>query len=459
EQPGFVKLKTAYPTWFSGPSLPQNLDTSLAANIGHTVIGDCGSFGTCADIQYLSVSAVLRPPPAGVVVSVNEADETLNVEVRYDISLRLRASGRESGIPRGPITGNALFANTPVSVNVDLGIDPVTGLPVVTGGNGGFVDLSSADWSQFIVLGSTILPMIVTFVDTELSSSLGTEVLGGAAGLFEGLFAGMDVTLPAAGFPVGRLDGTGDVTVALGRRHAVDLVYNGWSLPTGLRVTAPPAPPNAAGRVPLPLFGNQHLPSRPGDAWSAAHVGVFNQVLQALWRADLFEGTVDGADLGPGLPPGTSLSVQLRTMPVVTGFAPSGLDVGALDLVITHPDLPPGLRVAVGARIGAQAGLLAGDLVFDGIAAGELHVSTGAVVLDAASQATLQDLIERLLVKLANIALNDSLPVLPEAVFTIPPSLGPYGLPVGIRFIGPPTSVEMGTHRVIWDGSISPPTP
>jgi hypothetical protein len=459
EQPGFVKLKTVYHTWFSGPSLPQNLDSALATNIGHTVIGNCGGFGTCADIQYLSVFAVLRPPPAGLVISVNEADETLNVEVRYDISLHLRASGRESGIPFGPITGDALFANTGVSVHVDLGIDPVTGFPVVSGANADVVNLSAADWSQFNGLGLTILNMMVSFVEAQLASSLQTEVLGGAAGLFEGLFAGMDVTLPAAGFPVGRLDGTANVTVALARRHALDLRGNGLTLPTGLRVTAPPAPPNATGRVPLPLFGNLDLPPRAGDAWSAVHVGLFNQVLQALWRAGLFDGTVDGTALGPGLPPGTSLSVQLRTMPVVTGFAPSGLDVGALDLVVTHPDLPPGLRVAVGARIGAQAAFLAGDLVFADIAADELHISTGAVTLDPASQATLQDLIERLLVKLADIALNDSLPVLPEAVFTIPPTLGPYGLPVGSPLVGPPTFVEMDTHRVIWDGQLSPLTP
>ena len=345
-----------------------------------------------------------------------------------------------------------------VEVEVNLGIDAVTGLPVVSGDVNGVIWIA-ADWSQFNGLGHTVRNLMISFVEPQLSSSLGGVVLGGSEGLYEGLFDGMDVTLPAAGFPVGRLDGTADVTVALGRRHALDLRSNGLTLPTGLRVTAPPAPPIATGRVPLPLFGNLDVPTRPGDAWSAVHVGVFNQVLQALWRAGLFEGTVDGADLDPGLPPGTSLSVQLRTMPVVTGFAPSGLDVGALDLVVTHPDLPPGLRVAVGARIGAQAALLAGDLEFDDIAADELYVSTGAVTLDPASQATLQDLVERLLEKLADIALNDSLPALPEVVFTIPPALGPYGLPVGSRLIGPPTAVEMDTNRVIWDGLIGTPTP
>lgn len=454
EQVGFQKLMTAYNRWFFG-RLPQNLDGALATNIGHTVIGDCGGFGTCADIQYLSVSAVLLP--GGVDITV-VSPSTLKLVVPYDISLHLRASGRDFGVPRGPITGDALFDNVSVDVDVFLGVDPVTGLPVVSSG-GADVGWSAADWSQFNGLGPTVRDLMVSFVEPELSASVATAVLGGAAGLFEGLFAGMDVTLPAAGFPVGRLDGTADVTVALGRRHSVLLRFNGLTLPTGLRVTAPPPPPSTAGRVPLPLFGNPDIPSRPGDAWSAVHVGVFNQVLQALWRAGLFDGTVDGADLDPGLPPGTSLSVQLRTMPVVTGFAPSGLDVGALDLVVTHPDLPSGLRVAVGARVGAQAALVAGDLVFDGIAADELHVSTGAVTLDPASQATLQDLVERLLVKLADIALNDSLPVLPEAVFTIPPSLGPYGLSVGSRLVGPPTSVGMDTTRVIWDGLLTPPTP
>lgn len=228
---------------------------------------------------------------------------------------------------------------------------------------------------------------------------------------------------------------------------------------TGLSVTAPPPPPAATGRFPLPLLGNlEEVTPRSSDAWSGVHVGVFNQVLQALWRAGLFDGTVDGAALDPGLPPGTSLSVQLRLMPVVTGFDPSGLtglDVGALDLVVSHPDLPPGLHVAVGARMRAQAALQGDDLVFAGIAADELRVSTGGVALDAASRATLEDLVRKLLVKLADIALNDSLPVLPEAVFTIPPSLAPYGFPVGGELVGPP-SLAIETYRVLLEGVIGP---
>jgi hypothetical protein len=439
EPQGLQKLMTRYPLWFAGPG-PQALDSSLATNIGHAVIGNCSGFGTCADIQYLSVSAALLPGPAGFSVSVTN-QQTLNVRVTYDISLHLRASGKEFGVPQPTITGDALFDNATVSVDVNLYVDPVSGLPYVSG-NPNDVSWNAADWSQFNGLGPTVRGMVVSFVEAQLASSLGSVVFTGSAGLFEGLFAGMDVAGTGAGFPVGRLDGTGNVTVALARRHSVALINAGFSLHTGLRVTAPP--PDPTGRIPLPPFDDPIVPPHASDAWSSVHAGVFNQVLQALWRADLFDGTVDGAALGPGLPAGTSVSAQLGTMPVVTGFDPGGatrLDVGALHLLVTHPDLPPGLSVTAGGRIRAQAALVADDLLFDGMVVDELHVSTGAVTLDAASRATLDDLVQRVLVKVADIALNDSLPVVPEAVFTIPPSLGPYGLPVGSQLVGPPSLV------------------
>jgi hypothetical protein len=141
-------------------------------------------------------------------------------------------------------------------------------------------------------------------------------------------------------------------------------------------------------------------------------------------------------------------------MPVVTGFDPSGrigLDVGALDLVVTHPDLPPELSVIAGARI--RASLRSGDFIFDEIVIEESRISLGAVTLDAASRTTLQGLLERLLVKLAGVVLNDSLPVLPATVVTIPPSLGTYGLPVGSSLLGDPRLV-IETNHLILEGTI-----
>ena len=235
-----------------------------------------------------------------------------------------------------------------VDVDVDLGIDVATGLPVVSGDVNDVV-WSAADWSQFNGLGATVRNLMISFVEPELPSSVGSVVLDGSEGLFEGLFAGMDVTLPAAGFPVGRLDGTADVTVALARRHALDLRNNGLTLPTGLRVTAPPPPPNATGRVPLPLFGNRGPPVPPGRRL----VGRSCRSLQPGAPGPLARGPVrrDGRRSRPGSRP-SARHLPVRPAPNDAGrhrLRSIGLDVGALDLVVTHPDLPPGLRVAVGA--------------------------------------------------------------------------------------------------------------
>ena len=452
EQPGWTKLLTRLPAWFSGPSLPQSLDSSFAASIGHTVIGNCSGLGTCTDIQYLGVTATLRP--GGVTTSVTN-QTTLNVNVRHDIRLRLRVRGTLSGVPSGAVEGDVIFTNTASSVDVALRIDAATGIPYAMGERINTISIGTVT-TQFTGLQPEFLSNAVSVAQDALLASLGVPVLDGAAGLFEGLLAGMDVTLPAAGFPVGRLDGTANVTVALTRWSGIAMRDNGLTLLTGLRVTEPLPPPAATGRIPLPLSGNLEVPTRVWDAWLAVHVGVYNQVLQALWRAGLFDGTVDGAALGTGLPAGTSLSVQLRTMPVVTGFDPSGatgLDVGALDLVVTHPNLPPGLRVTAGARVRAQAALTANDLAFGGIVLDELRFSSGAVTLDAASQAILQDLLDRLVVKLAGVALNDSLPVLPATVFTFPASLGAYGMPAGGSLVGA-TSLLIEANRVTQEGNL-----
>lgn len=452
EPPGFTKLSSLLPAWFEA-NLSPRLDSSLLA-ANPLFEGNCGALGTCVtEMRYLSLSAT----PI-TFVGVKAVDQnTLNALIQLDLRLRLRVRGKLVGIARSAIEGEVVFTKLTVDVDVALGVDPATGRPKASGQRVRSVD-SVAVSAQFPGLDREFIDTVVSVAEDSVRDRLGSEALAGSAGLFEGLFAGADVSLAAGGFPVGRLDGAGSVTVALEPRWAVALRDQGLTLATGLRVIAPPPPPAPTGRVPLPLAADLvNGAVRLGtDAWSATHVGVSNQVLQALWRAGLFDGAVDGAALGPGLPEGTTLCVLLRTMPVVTGFDPTGwigLDVGALDLVISHPDLPPELRVTAGARVRARASLLSDDLVFDDIVMDELHISTGGVSLQAASRAALQDLVEKLLVKVAGMALNDSLPILPATVVTIPSSLGEYGLPVGSRLVGAPRLV-IETNHVFLEGSI-----
>lgn len=434
QQTGFQKTTSRYGTWFNRPELPQDLHASLLAGNPLIVIG-CGPFGTCVrEIRYLGLANNAQVDNISVAAT---SAQRLNVNVQMDIPLQVRVRTQTGGV-ENTHDGTVTFSNAMFNVNVVLGIDPVTGIPTV----GGEINNPSQGTvtTQF---PPGFDPQFRAAVVAECFAAVNPriDVLGGATGLLAGLLAGMNTALPGAGFSVARLDGTGNVAVAMTRRSAVLLSDNGLVVGNSLRMSTPPPPPNATGRFPLSSLS---LPlSRPGvDAWSAAHVGIFNQVLQALWRVGAFNGTIDGASLGPGLPPGTSLQVQLRTMPAVIGFGAAGmtsLDVGALDVVVTHPSLPPALRVTAGARISAQGALASGDFVFTDFLAQEQFASTGAVVLSAAARATLMDLLDRLFLKLGGVALNDSLPVLPATTFTFPPSLAPYGLPAGNPLVTNPT--------------------
>ncbi len=443
EQAGFSKLTSAYPSWFNGPTLQQTLHTSLA---GYVQTIGCGFELCISEVRYLSLIISLD----SVQLTVTNAT-TLNFRVQQDLRIGLRVRRKLAGFDLGSRDGEVVFTNAVVNVDVGLYIDPATGLPRAIAAQVNLRNLGTVT-TQFAGLEPELIGTVTSLAEDILFSRLEPAVLSGATGLFEGLFAGFE-TLPAAGFPVQRLDGTGNVMVAFGKRSGIQLVGGGLSLGTGLRITSPAPPPNATGLFPLPPAFQ--IPSRARDVWSAVHVGAYNQVLQALWRVGLFDGSVDGTALGPGLPAGTAVSVQLGTQPVVTGFTPAGitsLDVGAFDLVVTHPDLPPGLRATAGARIGAQAALVLDDFVFDSLVVDELHLSTGAVTLDAMQRATLQDLVGRALLKVAAIALNDSLPVLPATVFTFPPSLAPYGFTVGSQFDNSDLAIE--TPHVFLQGII-----
>lgn len=448
EQTGLQKITSRYSLWFSRPELAQNLHASLLA--GNPLVEiNCGAFGSCVrEIHYLSLANNMQ------LQSINLSATTaqrLNVRVAMDIPLRVRVHSQNGGIG-GTHEGTVTFDNAVFDVDVILGIDPVTGIPTVSG------QINTASPGTVAVqFQAGFNPEFLQTVIDECFSAVNSriDVLGGATGLFAGLFAGMDLTLPAAGFPVGRLDGTGNVAMALARRSSVGLQNGGLRVSNSLRVATPPPPAGAIGRFPFPQVSEPV--SRPGvDAWSAAHVGIFNQVLQALWRVGAFDGTIDGTALGAGLPPGTSLQVQLRTMPTVIGFGAAGmtsLDVGALDLVVTHPSLPPALRVTAGARISAQGALASGDFVFTDFLAQEQFASTGAVTLSAAQRSTLMDLLNRLFLKLGGVALNDSLPVVPATVFTFPLSLAPYGLTPGNPLVSNP-SLGITPNYLFLEGAI-----
>jgi hypothetical protein len=210
------------------------------------------------------------------------------------------------------------------------------------------------------------------------------------------------------------------------------------------RLTAPAAQALPSLGVPIPpgAMLNDMTVSAPSTAGVAIHVGVLDQALHALWRGGMFNTTLNGTQLGNGLPAGAEMRLNTLLPPVASlnGNAVE-LSLGAMNLAVTYPGLfggtdgsgnplPP-LRVVLGARATSTPTLVGNDLVFGSFVITELHFSTGDVTLDSSTNAVLTSMLQTLLQKVIDQSLNDSLPALPIPSFTLPPSLVTYGIGPG----------------------------
>jgi hypothetical protein len=206
--------------------------------------------------------------------------------------------------------------------------------------------------------------------------------------------------------------------------------------------------------VPLPPGSVIVDPSSVSRTGVAAHIGIFNQVLHALWRAGEFEATITGADIDPDLPAEATASIVTRLPPVAQVIGSEvEIHLGGIEVSVDHPDLPNNLQVSLGATLRTTVTLNGNDLRFGGITIGEIHISTDAISLGPADQQQLEDLLRPLLQQLADTALNDALPSIPLPTFTIPSSLGPYGLPVGEELgITSPTLTTAPQHFTLRGG-------
>jgi hypothetical protein len=102
------------------------------------------------------------------------------------------------------------------------------------------------------------------------------------------------------------------------------------------------------------------------------------------------------------------------------------------------------------------------DVVYDEFVVAEQNVSTADVALDPGARATLEDLVGRLVKKVADVALNDSLPALPQHVFTLPPSAADYGLTSGTQLrvhqpVLAPSTLPIPSNVFLFGGFFPPP--
>jgi hypothetical protein len=396
------------------------------------------TFLGCVCWYRTSVDYVDSQFPGTKTVSLTLVDGGMRVVARInDIRVYLRVRYEGAGIISGTTMGWVNVSYMEVQTTLDLALvnsRPRISVRANTTSTSVGTITTQFDGVDGWIINNVVVPLAQGSLRDALRNIIQNFVTNNFNATLDGLIGNLDISTLGTTFNVPRLDGSGNVAMGFGVDFSSLSTNSTRALfGIGTRFTATPA--NAFGTlgVPLPPGANLADPAPNGsNTVVAAHVGLFDHALHALWRANYFAATLTSATI-PSLPSGTSLALVTRLPPVAT-VLPNGtvqLQLGAIDLTIQHPDLPPDLTVRFGADAHASVSLTGNDLTFGAIVVDEVHVSTDVVNLDAQQQQDLEAALVQLAQELVNQSLNNALPAIPIPAFTIPPSLAQYGLPAG----------------------------
>lgn len=373
-----------------------------------------------------------------------------------DIRLRLRVRGRAAGISYDT-TGWVNISSVRVQLILDAGLSG--GRPSLTTRSGSVVVTVGNITTNFSGIDGAIINIIVSLaqgtVRNLVANALRNYVVNNFDALLDDVLSNLDISTLGTTFNVPRITGGTPIPVSFGVGFAsLDTTTSRMLIGISTRFSAPIANNYFTLGVPLPPGSVLVDPSSVTRTGVAAHIGIFNQVLHALWRAGEFEATLTGADIDPDLPAEATASVVTRLPPVAQVIGSEvEIHLGGIEVAVDHPDLPNNLQVSLGATLRTTVTLNGNDLRFGGITIGEIHISSDALSLGPADQQQLEDMLRPLLQQLADTALNDALPAIPLPTFTIPDSLGPYGLPAGEELgITSPTLTTAPQHFTLRGG-------
>jgi len=434
----------------NSPGLRDTLhDALLAAN---PLKDSCDQrvFGACVFRSRINYrDSRIRGPNSGsldlVGGGIRAAVTLSNVDIDLDlggtIDTSINATFRT--VAMGLVFDAALSEGRPSASVRSTEVD-VSGLDVDVGGVPEFLE-------------DIILGIFRGRIERLVEDLLRDQVRDNFGAIIDGLLAGLDISTLGTSFDVPRRDG--------GEPIALDFGVGFSSLDTGgsrmlfgiaSRFSADVAvaqPTLGVSVPPGPVLGD---PATDQPIAASVHLGLINQVLHSLWRAGLFEARITGDVLGGGLPEGVVADLSAR-LPPVAEMRPDGvveLGLGALGLQLTFPGLfEEPLDVVLGARASAGVTLDGNDLAFGDLAVEELHFSTGAVSLSAATREVLEGFFLSLVQRLVDGALNDALPALPIPSFALPAEVGDFGLPVGAELgIRSPSLSPEPQHFVLRGG-------
>ncbi|MBO6935343.1 MAG: hypothetical protein JJ863_10210 [Deltaproteobacteria bacterium] len=437
-------------TVVNSPGLRNTLHTSLLANNPLKPRScDYSTFLGCvfrSEINYLD--SQLNGPNRTELTLIDGGMHALvrleNVRIRLDVDTNL-----------GDTEGWATISYVQIELDFAAGLSG--GRPTLTVVPGS-VDVESGSIStSFSGIDGFFINIIVDLLQNTVRGMVEDALTGFVEDnfneLLDGVVGSLDISSLGSVFTVPRLDGSGNIDLNFGVGFSsISPTASRLLFGIGTRFTGPTAIGRPTLGVAVPHGGTAALrddPNRMGRTASVSiHLGLFNQVLHALWRGGLLEATIDSSTLGGDSPDGLSAVVSGALPPVAVMNVEGDVElgIGTLAMQLTYPGIfDDPIFVVLGARASTDVALSGNDITFGTITVEELYFSAEGVSLDMSTRETLERFFTSLVQSIVDGALNDALPALPIPSFTLPTSVADFGLTPGME-LGI-TSPALATER------------
>jgi len=407
--------------------------------------GGCGFFACEPDINYTGGSIGWNTPSSTMSLITNGLRVAVHLPT---VKARVSVCGTTCcpGGTNVDINVTAIDATIDFTLAIQSGVLRATlnsGSPVVTIGT---VSLNGSGFCGFIVenLDGIFQSTLQGVIDDALTNYIQSDL----APILDGVVSSLDVNTLGTTFNVPQLDGTGTVNVAFGLQlSSLSITTTRFLLGLGTRFTAGTI---AQNRTSLGVGRKTQIPllDPPGTTTTrpvglSFYEGAMNHMLHALWRGGFFTTTLS---LGGGT------AVIDAKLPPMMAFAASNqatLAFGGLQSTITIPGIISNLQVTFGGDASAGVTLSGNDLAFGTLTINGLYASF-AKPLTQNQRNALEDFLRDVLQTVLADAISDGLPAIPIPSFTLPASVGAFGLPVGaeLGIVSPQLSTN-GSHVVL----------
>lgn len=315
----------------------------------------------------------------------------------------------------------------------------------VTAGTGSIsTDFNGVDgW----IIDHVVVPLAQGALRDAVSARVRDFVANNFNTAVDGIVSNLDVASLDANFDVPRLDrGTVALQFGIGV-SSLTTTPNRLLFGIASKFTAAVSNGFTSLGAPIPNGAVLGDPSTGSPAAISAHLGLLNQALHALWKADYFAAMIDSGTLGASSP-GLMLRVTTRLPPVVSFNAANQVELalGDIDVAIDEPSLPLHATITVGARVHTDVALVGNSLQFGSPIVDEVHIASDSLSLTEMRQMELEGTLQKLAQDFANASLKNALPTLPIPSFAIPASLAQYGIPMGQLGIDGPSLTIAPPH-------------